>query len=183
MPAGKSTTRSPANNSTWAATRRPRRGAQPATAREGIGGWKRSPAPCGRTPRSGSASGSGSAPQPASMTRRATASAARMVSATLAGGVGHPSRPMAARLLAPSLALAATLAVAAPAGSHPGHGPPTIAISDLAYSPAKVTIYAGDAVLWVWNGPDTNHSVTGDGFDSDAGRPADRIDHKVNDDY
>jgi plastocyanin len=82
-----------------------------------------------------------------------------------------------------ALALVSMLVLAAPAGSHPGHGPPTITIANLAYAPADITIVAGDAVLWVWNGPDTDHSVTGDGYDSDAGKQPAQIEHKVNDGF
>ena len=75
------------------------------------------------------------------------------------------------------LALAAALVCAAfpaAAGPHPGHGPPTIYIADLKYQPDSLTVFAGDSVVWVWNGPDTNHSVTADpgqemSFDSDPG--------------
>jgi hypothetical protein len=43
-------------------------------------------------------------------------------------------------------------------------------------------------VLWTWNGPDTNHSVTADGgsaeqFDSDAGKSPDQVGHPVNDGF
>ena len=91
---------------------------------------------------------------------------------------------MAARIH-PPLALAAALSLlfAAPAGSHPGHGPPTVAIANLAYSPSSLTIYSGDVVLWAWNGPDTNHSVTGADFDSDAGKAPGQVSHAVGDSY
>jgi plastocyanin len=85
--------------------------------------------------------------------------------------------------LALAAALAASLVLAAPAGSHPGHGPPTVTIANLAYAPTSLTIYTGDAVLWVWSGPDTNHSVTGDDFDSDPGKAPSQIDHPVNDGF
>src|SRR4051812_11469533 len=76
--------------------------------------------------------------------------------------------------LAAALACAAFPAVADP---HPGHGPPTIYIADLKYQPDSLTVLAGDAVVWVWNGPDTNHSVTADpgqamAFDSDPDNSA-----------
>jgi plastocyanin len=90
---------------------------------------------------------------------------------------------MRPRRLTLPLALVAFLAAAAPAGSHPGHGPTQINIGDLRYSPADVSIYSGDAVLWVWTGPDTNHSVTSDSFDSDAGKADSQINHPVNDGY
>jgi plastocyanin len=76
-----------------------------------------------------------------------------------------------------SSTLAAALVVAAfPAAAdpHPGHGPPSVYIADLKYQPDQLTVYTGDAVVWIWNGPDTNHSVTAsDGsFDSDpSGSP------------
>src|SRR3954454_8294708 len=63
-----------------------------------------------------------------------------------------------------ALATAVALALwpAALADSHPGHGPVGISIGEFAYAPAKVTILAGDYVLWDWAGPDTNHSATAD---------------------
>src|SRR6476659_505451 len=79
------------------------------------------------------------------------------------------------RLGGPALA-AALLCAAFPAVAdpHPGHGPPTIYIADLKYQPDQLTIFVGDSIVWVWNGPDTNHSVTADPgqamqFDSDPG--------------
>jgi plastocyanin len=84
-----------------------------------------------------------------------------------------------------SVALLAT----APAGdTHPGHGAIPVSIGQLAYSPANISIYVGDSVLWTWNGPDTNHSVTADGgqpmtFDSDPGKSSSQIGHSIGDGY
>jgi plastocyanin len=77
------------------------------------------------------------------------------------------------RRLASSALVAALACVAFPAAAdpHPGHGPPSVYIADLKFQPDQLTVYTGDAVVWIWNGPDTNHSVTAtDGsFDSDPG--------------
>jgi plastocyanin len=68
-------------------------------------------------------------------------------------------------------ALAAALAIVAPAAAHPGHGATPVNIGTFAFSPETVNVTAGDVVFWTWKGPDTNHSVTGSGpgktFDSD----------------
>jgi plastocyanin len=74
------------------------------------------------------------------------------------------------------------------ADSHPGHGPVVIAIGSLAYTPAKVTVVEGDYVLWDWQGPDTNHTVTADpgqsvAFESDPGKSPEQVDHPLNDGF
>jgi plastocyanin len=79
--------------------------------------------------------------------------------------------------------------VAAPAADpHPGHGALSVVVAQFKYTPAAVNLVVGDSVLWSWNGPDTNHSVTADAgqsmdFDSDAGKPAAEIAHPLNDGY
>lgn len=94
------------------------------------------------------------------------------------------------RVVRTAAALTAGLALlpVASAGSHPGHGPPVIAVGDLSFNPASVTVVEGDYVLWSWTGPDTNHSVTADpgqtmSFDSDPGKTADQVTHKTNDGF
>lgn len=83
-------------------------------------------------------------------------------------------------LTAVLLAGAALLAAAPAASPHAGHGPLEIDIAEFSYTPQDSLIYAGDSVVFTWKGPDTNHSATGDGFDTDAGRdPA----HAVGDTY
>ena len=82
----------------------------------------------------------------------------------------------------------AVLATAPAADPHAGHGATWIGISQFKYTPDSATIYAGDSVLWTWNGPDTDHSVTADAgqsmqFDSDAGKSDAQILHPVNDGY
>lgn len=77
---------------------------------------------------------------------------------------------------------------AAPADSHPGHGPPVIEIGDFAYTPASVSVVEGDYVLWDWQGPDTQHSVTADAgqtmsFDSDQGKTASQVSHVKGDGF
>jgi len=68
---------------------------------------------------------------------------------------------------------------AAPARAHPGHAAVIVDIGQLRYASDDVSVYAGDAVGWVWKGPDTNHSVTADdgSFDSDPGKSAAQVSH------
>jgi plastocyanin len=58
----------------------------------------------------------------------------------------------------------------------------SVAVFD--YRPDTVTVNPGDSVTWRWTGPDTNHSVRAvrgesEQFDSDPGRPVDRINHEI----
>jgi plastocyanin len=74
------------------------------------------------------------------------------------------------------------------AEGHPGHGPGEVVIADNAFSPQTITVAAGDAVIWFWSGPDTNHSVTSDSgqdesFDSDRGEAAALVRHERDDAY
>ncbi|MDX6664894.1 MAG: Copper binding protein plastocyanin/azurin family [Solirubrobacteraceae bacterium] len=90
-----------------------------------------------------------------------------------------------------AVATALVLLGAAPAGSHPGHGPPVISISEFKYAPSTVNVVEGDYVFWSWDGPDTNHTVTADAgqtltFDSDKGRTGDDVTaspHKTGDGF
>jgi plastocyanin len=80
------------------------------------------------------------------------------------------------------------LATAPVADPHPGHGATFIVVGQLKYSPATVSIYTGDSVLWIWNSADTDHSVTADegqsmDFDSDAGKQPEEVSHPLNDGY
>jgi plastocyanin len=91
---------------------------------------------------------------------------------------------------APALAaLAALAAGAVPAGAqaHPGHGAVNVGISLYSFSPPRIDIVVNDVVFWTWNGPDTDHSVTGSGpgktFDSDPGTPPDRFSHRAGDTF
>jgi plastocyanin len=79
-----------------------------------------------------------------------------------------------------AIACAAALAAAPAASPHPGHGPTEIDIGEFAYAPQDALIYQGDSVVFTWKGPDTNHSATGDAFDSDAGR---QPNHPIGDTY
>jgi plastocyanin len=45
-------------------------------------------------------------------------------------------------------------------------GGPTVTIKDLAYTPATLTVAAGDTVTWVWRDGAIAHDVKGDGFKS-----------------
>jgi plastocyanin len=65
--------------------------------------------------------------------------------------------------------LAATTATA-----HPGHGPVPVDVGGLAFQPPRISVGTGDTVIWVWAGPDLDHTVSaGPGqaeqFDSDPG--------------
>ena len=85
--------------------------------------------------------------------------------------------------------LVATALAAAPAADpHPGHGAIWVGVGQFKYNPAALTITVGDSVIWTWNGPDTNHSVTADAgqpmdFDSDAGKASAQVAHPLNDGY
>lgn len=91
------------------------------------------------------------------------------------------------RRVAPlALAAAAAVLCSAQAAGHPGHGPGEVVIADSAFSPATITVAAGDTVIWFWSGPDTNHSVTADpgqgaSFDSDAGTAPPLVRHDRDD--
>ena len=80
-----------------------------------------------------------------------------------------------------AIALGLALALPAAAGAHPGHGPEHVLVARGAFTLPKVTVGMGDTVLWLWSGPDIEHSVTADpgqaeSFDSDpAGTPSHRI--------
>ena len=90
-----------------------------------------------------------------------------------------------------ALALAAALASAlltGTASSHGGHGPVRASVAVYGYAPAEIQLVTGDIVNWVWDGPDTNHTVTADPgqaetFDSDPGVPAGSVQHSVGDNY
>jgi plastocyanin len=76
----------------------------------------------------------------------------------------------------------------APAGGHPGHAPGQVVIADGKFTPQKLRVARHDTVIWFWQGPDTNHSVTSDSgqdvrFDSDAGTPGPLVRHEKDDAY
>lgn len=80
--------------------------------------------------------------------------------------------------------IACALLVAAPAASpHAGHPPLEIDIGGHAFAPKDAQIYQSDSVVFTWKGPDTNHSATGDDFDTDAGKPAAEVLHAPGDTY
>lgn len=63
-----------------------------------------------------------------------------------------------------------------------------MSIGNQAFSPRTLLVATGDTVIWFWNGPDTNHSVTadagqGEAFDSDPDTPATLVRHDKNDAY
>jgi plastocyanin len=84
-----------------------------------------------------------------------------------------PSVPLT--LLAALAALALCPSTAAP---HAGHGAVFVSIGQFKYSPKTADAVTGDSVLWAWDGPERNHSVTADdgSFDSDPGK-TDGIQH------
>ena len=80
-----------------------------------------------------------------------------------------------------TIALGVALALPAAASAHPGHGAESVLVARGAFTLPKVTVGTGDTVLWLWSGPDVEHSVTADpgqaeSFDSDpSGTPSHRI--------
>jgi plastocyanin len=75
------------------------------------------------------------------------------------------------------------LATAAPASPHAGHAPIQVDIANQSFAPRDVQIYQGDSIIFTWKGPDTNHSATGDNFDSDAGKQPAAVFHPIGDTY
>ena len=72
---------------------------------------------------------------------------------------------------------------AAPASPHAGHAPIEVDIANQSFAPRDVQIYQGDSIIFTWKGPDTNHSATGDNFDSDAGKQPAAVFHPIGDTY
>ena len=75
--------------------------------------------------------------------------------------------------------------LAATVAAHPGHGPVPIDVAGQAFTPNEVRVGTGDTVLWVWAGPDLDHTVTADPgqlerFDSD---PDGTPEHKADDSF
>ena len=97
---------------------------------------------------------------------------------------GYP-RPVATRHRILFSACALALSLAAPAGSHPGHGYTVVNIGDFKYDTPTVNAVQNDYVFWNWAGPDTNHTVTADdgSFDSDSGKSGSQVAHKTGDGY
>jgi plastocyanin len=87
------------------------------------------------------------------------------------------------RSAVPSVIGLALLAAAPGASPHTGHPPLEIDIANHAYAPQNAQIYQGDSVVFTWRGPDTNHSATGDDFDTDAGKPPATVLHTTGDTY
>jgi plastocyanin len=87
------------------------------------------------------------------------------------------------RSAVPSALALGLLAVAPAATPHAGHPPLEIDIASHAFAPQNAQIYQGDSVVFTWRGPDTNHSATGDDFDTDAGKPPATILHTTGDTY
>jgi plastocyanin len=58
--------------------------------------------------------------------------------------------------------------------THPGHGPIRVNVGAGAFKPAGLRVGTGDTVIWIWAGPDLDHTVTAhpgqaEQFDSDPG--------------
>ena len=81
--------------------------------------------------------------------------------ATLIAGAALAASAFAPSALGPS-----------PAEPHPGHGPTFVAIGGFNFNPDPATVTIDDPIIWQWEGPDRNHSVTADdgSFDSDPGK-------------
>jgi plastocyanin len=87
-----------------------------------------------------------------------------------------------------SIGVGLALLFAAPAGSHPGHGPTVVDVGEFKFAPDKVNVVQNDYVFWAWSQADTNHSVTADPgqamtFDSDKGKSPSQVDHKKGDGF
>lgn len=78
------------------------------------------------------------------------------------------TRRAALRLVASTAALP-LLATAAKAASHAAHETHTVKITDFAFSPANLTIAAGDSVVFV-NEDGAPHTATADNGGFDTGR-------------
>lgn len=48
----------------------------------------------------------------------------------------------------------------------------SVAVADDEYRPSEVFVVAGGAVIWTYEGPSGNHTVTGEGFDSNPECPS-----------
>lgn len=78
------------------------------------------------------------------------------------------------------LALVVALLAFAPAAqAHDGF----VDIKDFAFAPQSLTVAEGVLVVWRWDGPDLNHTVTGDAFESDPGRPPAAVAHAEGDTF
>jgi plastocyanin len=67
-----------------------------------------------------------------------------------------------------------TGAASATTAAHPGHGPVPVDVGNQAFKPPSIRVGTGDTVIWVWEGPDLDHTVTAhpgqaEQFDSDPG--------------
>lgn len=72
------------------------------------------------------------------------------------------------------------LLIAAPsAQAHSGY----VDIKQNAFMPQELNVTEGVLVLWRWDGPDLNHTVTGDFFESDPGKDPVRVNHEVGDTF
>ena len=90
------------------------------------------------------------------------------------------------RRLTAIIVLALAALGAAPASSHPDFG--EVVIRNHAYTPARELVNQGVENLWFWDGPDTKHTVTSvpgqaEQFDSDPGKAAEQVEHKVGDTF
>jgi plastocyanin len=87
---------------------------------------------------------------------------------------GHGLAPVGRRLAVFALAGVLALALGACGSGEASEAPPaadsnagpTVAIKDLAFTPATLTVPAGTTVTWVWRDGAIAHDVKGDGFQS-----------------
>ena len=68
-----------------------------------------------------------------------------------------------------------------PAGAQAHSG--FIDIKDYQFAPGSFTVNAGTLVVWRWDGPDLNHTVTGDFFESDPGKSPTTVLHSEGDTF
>jgi plastocyanin len=79
--------------------------------------------------------------------------------------VAHRMRARSPLLLVVSVGAVAS--APGPAPAHPGHFA-RVDVAGYAFSPATVTIEAGEEVLWSWSGLDRDHSVTAEPGQAEA---------------
>jgi plastocyanin len=85
--------------------------------------------------------------------------------------------------VAGALAVLALMGVAGSAAPSASAASRKVAVGDFRWSPPAVTVNLNETVMWIWVGPDTQHSITGLSanavqYDSDKGRTPD---HKPGD--
>lgn len=77
------------------------------------------------------------------------------------------------------LAVVLALLLAPAAHAHDGF----VDIKNHAFTPGSLTVTEGVLVVWRWDGPDLNHTVTGEGFESDPGKDPLEVAHAEGDTF